>query len=1033
MKRTRWIYIAIILAAAAAMSYAGKSRLHLDMDITKSLPIDDPVIANAEYVMLHHPVKDRIVIDLKSDVGEDALIRGAELVEGMLSRSGLFRSVGLNEYQSLFPDLISHIMENLPVLFTGHDLETKVKPMLAPEKIRKSLEDDYASLMDLEGIGQGGMIAADPLGLKNLVLARMAHLAPSTEVRIVRGRLISADGRHALITAEPQGSATDTAVARKIDALTGDCIAALEREFGPQKISFTLTPVGAYRAAIDNEDAAKKDTRLAAIFATVGIIILLLVGFPRPFLGLLALVPAVLGTIAAAFVYSLFSSSISVLAVGFGGTIISFTVDYGIAYLLFLDRPIETRGFDASREVWGIGLLAMLTTAVSFAFLFISGFGALAQIGYFAALGVVFTYIFVHTLFPVVFPVMPPAKRAGLAPLQGFVNRLFGLRSIRWTLGALAFMLVMLFFARPDFRADLASMNTVSSGTLEAEKTVTSVWGNVMSSLYLMSEAEGPTALQEAGDRLAGKLERDVESGALSAAFAPSMVFPGRERAASNLAAWRNFWSYSRVAELKKNVRAASRDIGFAQDAFDGFFRTVQKKHLASTPVPEKYYGMLGVSPAQKGGRWAQFSVLKPGPAYDPGRFHAEISEVKSARLFDPGFFSERLASIMLDAFISMTIIVGSITAAVALLYLLDLKLALISLAPTVFSLVCTLGTMNLLGYTPGIPTIIVSVIVIGMGTDYAMYLVRARQRYIDDAHPSVGLIRLTVALSACSTMIGFGVLALADHSLLRSAGLTVLMGIGYSFFGTALIVPPLLGRVYADNAAPSGGFTPASAEHEARVRRRYRSLEPYPRLFARFKMKFDPMFSELHLLMNRPGVIVDIGAGYGVPGTWLLELFPGAAYYGLEPDEKRRRIAAWVLRDRGTVDRGGAPDLPVFPGRADAVLMIDMLHYLDDERLALALARIRERISPEGRLIIRCTVPLRERAGLRTLESAIMKMKGFSPRFRTQDEVAAAVERAGFSVEVRDSSKSGREEKWFLAAPAQKVKLRADSKRRRP
>ena len=130
---------------------------------------------------------------------------------------------------------------------------------------------------------------------------------------------------------------------------------------------------------------------------------------------------------------------------------------------------------------------------------------------------------------------------------------------------------------------------------------------------------------------------------------------------------------------------------------------------------------MLGVSPAQKDGRWAQFSVLKPGPAYDPGRFHAEISEVQSARLFDPGFFSERLASIMLDAFISMTIIVGSITAAVALLYLLDLKLALISLAPTVFSLVCTLGTMNLLGYTPGIPTIIVSVIVIGMGTDYAV------------------------------------------------------------------------------------------------------------------------------------------------------------------------------------------------------------------------------------------------------------------------------------------------------------------------
>jgi hypothetical protein len=43
----------------------------------------------------------------------------------------------------------------------------------------------------------------------------------------------------------------------------------------------------------------------------------------------LALLPAVLGAIAASFVYSLFTDKISILAIGFGATIISFTVDYG--------------------------------------------------------------------------------------------------------------------------------------------------------------------------------------------------------------------------------------------------------------------------------------------------------------------------------------------------------------------------------------------------------------------------------------------------------------------------------------------------------------------------------------------------------------------------------------------------------------------------------------------------------------------------------------------------------------------------------
>ena len=118
-------------------------------------------------------------------------------------------------------------------------------------------------------------------------------------------------------------------------------------------------------------------------FSTVAVALLLLGAFPRPLIGLLALLPAFAGTMFAVFVYSLFNRSISLLAVGFGGAIVSFTVDYGIAYLLFLDRPHETRGFEASREVWSLGLIAMLTTAVSFAALSLSGFPALAEIGLF--------------------------------------------------------------------------------------------------------------------------------------------------------------------------------------------------------------------------------------------------------------------------------------------------------------------------------------------------------------------------------------------------------------------------------------------------------------------------------------------------------------------------------------------------------------------------------------------------------------------------------------------------------------------------
>ena len=98
---------------------------------------------------------------------------------------------------------------------------------------------------------------------------------------------------------------------------------------------------------------------------------------------------------------------------GFGGAIISITVDHGICYLLFLDRPEATTGRTASREVWSVGLLAALTTVGAFATLGLSGFAIFVQLGTFTALGIGYAFLFVHAIFPKIFPRMPAARTRG--------------------------------------------------------------------------------------------------------------------------------------------------------------------------------------------------------------------------------------------------------------------------------------------------------------------------------------------------------------------------------------------------------------------------------------------------------------------------------------------------------------------------------------------------------------------------------------------------------------------------------------------
>ena len=180
--------------------------------------------------------------------------------------------------------------------------------------------------------------------------------------------------------------------------------------------------MGAYRAALDNESAARRDMRTAIILTTLGIAILLVITFPRPLIGLLALLPSTVGAVFALLICSLFFSSLSILAVSFGGAIMAFTVDLGITYLLFLDRPWEVSGSQAAREVQSGELLAALTTIGAFLLLLISKFSVLAEIGVFAALGVAFAYAFVHWVFPRIFPVMPPASKRRSARLGAILE-----------------------------------------------------------------------------------------------------------------------------------------------------------------------------------------------------------------------------------------------------------------------------------------------------------------------------------------------------------------------------------------------------------------------------------------------------------------------------------------------------------------------------------------------------------------------------------------------------------------------------------
>ena len=407
----RWPIVFIVAVVVALLFIWETNHLKIETDILESMPQNDPVLSDARQIIRHLPIQDKLFIDLEQQSSDrDKLVNAASFITDKLNKSGLFAKVGIGDEAKNFPELMAHVTDSFPLLFSAEQLEKEIKPLLEPAKIKEALAQNRQTLEQLEGIGRSEMMAKDPLGFSGIILRQMSALLPSNKAQFYQGQLISEDGKHALIIAKIAGSGTDTATAAKIEKLLDNCRQELAAN-QDLKGQYMLTSVGAYRAALDNETIAKRDTRLAIILTTLGIALLLIFAFPRPLIGLLALLPSTVGAIAALFVCSFLFKSMSMLAVGFGGAIMGFTVDLGITYLLFLDQTKETYGQQVAREVWLAELLAVLTTVGSFLLLLISDFKILAEIGVFSALGVTFALLFVLIIFPKIFPSMPPANR----------------------------------------------------------------------------------------------------------------------------------------------------------------------------------------------------------------------------------------------------------------------------------------------------------------------------------------------------------------------------------------------------------------------------------------------------------------------------------------------------------------------------------------------------------------------------------------------------------------------------------------------
>lgn len=169
------------------------------------------------------------------------------------------------------------------------------------------------------------------------------------------------------------------------------------------------------------------------------------------------------------------------------------------------------------------------------------------------------------------------------------------------------------------------------------------------------------------------------------------------------------------------------------------------------------------------------------------------------------------------------------------------------------------------------------------------------------------------------------------------------------------------------NDAASLEGLLDAASAH-------YRVAGRFALHFARNKLKYDPAYRTLlaHGLLRSRARVLDLGCGQGLLAAWLLTAqahhaagspWPAAwpappalrTYRGLDinPHEVLR-----AQRSLGGMQEGFSFEQADIRnaeyGEADAVVMLDVLHYLQPAAQEQVLRRVRAALAPEGLLLLR-------------------------------------------------------------------------------
>ena len=655
---------------------------------------------------------------------------------------------------------------------------SKVSTELSDAALRARARRLKAALLGPMSVALSGEVGRDPLMILPGLIERLQR-SRAKELKVRQGRFLTADGRFAVLFLCTHASAFDASVQAPLLRGIDRAFATVNRRFDG---ALSLDRSGVNRFAVKAENAIRSDIRRVSVLASLGLAVLLWLLFRSLRLLALASLPIAAGVLAGTAAVLATYGEVHAVTLAFGASLIGVSFDY-VVHLYCHHAAVASPAERQLRPVFVAIATGAATTMVGFAALGATPHRGLREVALFATTGIFITLLGARFVVPTLLPARPRSvalrQRAALR-LALAMRAMARHRAWLWLLPTAAALVAVLGLFHVRWSRDFVSLGAIDAKLQAEEQRVRRRVSRAEQLQFVVVTGRNEEQALRRNDLVADSLRSARAAGELADFRSIAELLPSAERQRRVAEAVRA------VPRLRERLRAAFAAEGFRAGVFSGFWE------LLSAPVTPLRYKDLHDSPLaalvrplrfELGQRVGFLTLLHQ--VQKPQQLRDRVAAIEGATFVEQRQLWGRVNR---DYQQQASRLIGVGLAGVLLLLLLRYRRASSALAafiPALLAGAAALGALALAGHAIDMIALTSLVIVVAIGVDYGVFVVDAGRR----SGAALPAALLSVSVAAVSTLIGFSLLALSEHPVLRSIGLTASAGI----FAALLLAPTAL------------------------------------------------------------------------------------------------------------------------------------------------------------------------------------------------------------------------------------------------